>query len=278
MSEEIVRSDFASLKRTIRGLTLYNNCDTVIGSTIAEDGEWAEHELQLCDQFLRPGMVAIDVGAHIGTHAASYARAVAPGGLVFAFEPQRLPFQMLCANAMLNGLDNIFAERAYVGDEPQMREAPNVNPRTPLNHGNWGLHVEFDRGMLYSEVPEISLDDRQFHQVNLIKIDVEGHEPQVIRGALGTIKKHKPVVMFEMNSTDDVARIHEMLTPLGYELHWQFTPSRRKDNHYGNEVDPNYMDKTIIAMPAGSRIDQSEPYQLGDTLEAVVARMTASGK
>lgn len=273
MSEEIIRSDFASVKRTIRGLTLYNNCDAVIGAQIATEGEWAEFELQLCDQFLKPGMVCLDVGAHIGTHTTAFAKSVSPGGVVFAYEPQRIPFQMLCANAMLNGLDNIFARRCFVGANSTVHEVPNVNPRNAINHGNFGLHSDVARGLMYTDIQEIRLDDQLFHAVNLIKIDTEGNELNVIRGALGTIEKHAPVIMFEHNNDADTAAAHALLEPLGYLAYWSFTPSQRPDNFYGAKVETTYMDKTIVCVPQGSKMRNGELYRNGDTLDIVMKRM-----
>ncbi|TFG83046.1 MAG: FkbM family methyltransferase, partial [Chromatiales bacterium] len=48
-----------------------------------------------------------DIGANIGTHTLALARLVGQQGLVFAFEPQRIVFQTLCANMALNSLDNV---------------------------------------------------------------------------------------------------------------------------------------------------------------------------
>ena len=97
------------IKRCIHGLMLYNASDTFIGRSLDLYGEYSIGEFTFLEQVLHPGMVAIDVGANIGCLSVFMAQRVAPGGSVIAIEPQRFLFQMLCANAAINGLTNIHA-------------------------------------------------------------------------------------------------------------------------------------------------------------------------
>src|SRR6185503_20646218 len=108
---------YMAIARTQAGPLAYPRADLVIGRSLAMYGEWAEKEVRLLLGLLRPGDNAVDVGACIGTHAIRFAQRVGPEGAVYAFEPQRLVYQLLCANAALNQLPNLHAQHAAVGDE-----------------------------------------------------------------------------------------------------------------------------------------------------------------
>src|SRR3954465_1933985 len=95
---------FTVLTQTRHGQMLVNRHDVYIGRSLELYGEWSEGEIDLFRQVLRPGMVVADAGANIGTHTVARAQMVAPNGVVYAFEPQRIVFQTLAANVALNSL------------------------------------------------------------------------------------------------------------------------------------------------------------------------------
>ena len=92
------------VKRCGEGATIYNVNDEYIGRSLDTYGEISREEVDLYRQILQPSMTALEVGANIGVHTIPLARCVGPGGRVVAFEPQRIVFQMLCANVALNAL------------------------------------------------------------------------------------------------------------------------------------------------------------------------------
>ena len=90
--EELLATKHYQLVRARHGLFLANPNDVYIGRALLEYGEYCEHEVQLLAPLLSEGMVAVDAGANIGAVTVPLARAVGPGGLVYAFEPQPLTF------------------------------------------------------------------------------------------------------------------------------------------------------------------------------------------
>ena len=80
------------------GLMLYFNTDEYVGRSLQFCGEWAEIECEVFSQIVTPGMTVVEVGSNVGSHTLCLARLVGPRGVVYAFEPQRLLFQQLCAN------------------------------------------------------------------------------------------------------------------------------------------------------------------------------------
>ena len=132
-------NSFHRLKRCRHGHFLYNVNDLYIGKSLDLYGEFSELELHLLGQWIRPGDVVLDVGANVGTHCVFFARQVGPAGRVLAFEPQRLTFQMLCANIALNDLTNVDCRQAAVGRTPGEILVPYLDPLRQQNFGGLAL-------------------------------------------------------------------------------------------------------------------------------------------
>ena len=76
---------------------LFLPSDLYVGRSLELYGESSEFEGELFAQLCRPGQIVVEVGAHIGSHTIHLAKLVGPAGTVYAFEPQRIIFQIMCA-------------------------------------------------------------------------------------------------------------------------------------------------------------------------------------
>ena len=93
-----------------------------IGRRVADGREWDSHVRVAIEQVSRSGSVAIDVGAYIGIHTITMSRCF---NSVYAFEPQRGVYHLLCGNLALNGCTNVIARKLAFSDQPgSMRLAP----------------------------------------------------------------------------------------------------------------------------------------------------------
>src|SRR6266849_820213 len=115
------------LKRCREGAMLYNINDEYIGRSLDTYGEISRAEVELYRQIVHPSMTAVEVGANIGVHTIPLARLVGADGRVMAFEPQRIVFQMLCANIALNALPNVVTYQAAVGRDAGSVIVPPVD-------------------------------------------------------------------------------------------------------------------------------------------------------
>jgi FkbM family methyltransferase len=146
---------------------------------------------------LPPDGVFLDVGANVGIHTLAAARRLAPGrGAVLAFEPHPANYRALVRNVALNGYGQVTAENLGLSDA----HAVLTGASSP-DGGNWSLASE---GAYCFEVRLVPLDDYlQDHPVsgmNVVKIDVEGAEVQVLRGARRTFARFRPLIVFEVCS------------------------------------------------------------------------------
>lgn len=142
------------------------------------------------------GSDIIDIGANNGHFTIEFAHYVGDKGLVHSFEPQRIVFQQLCGNVFLNGLDNVHTYNVALGEyEGQIGvEYPNYFNPEYVNFGD--VHVGISE---YGETVKLNaLDNYEFKAVSIIKIDVQGFEPLVIKGATKTINKHRPYIFIEI--------------------------------------------------------------------------------
>ncbi|MDY7105241.1 MAG: FkbM family methyltransferase [Actinomycetota bacterium] len=153
-----------------------------------------------------PDGVLFDVGANIGLCAAAFA-SFAPNGSVEAFEPGDRAYGDLVATVELNGYDNVRCHHTAVGAEDGSSRllVPNWNASgafmagatsaSALHEGNGSVSVtEVGVRSLDSVVDELGID-----RLDVLKIDVEGHEDAVLAGAARTLERFRPVTVIEFN-------------------------------------------------------------------------------
>lgn len=192
-----------------------------IGRDIALNGRFERDDLAVLDDFLAPfrerfsSSTALDIGANIGNHSLVFANRFAA---VHSFEPNPRTFGVLSVNAQL--ALNITVHNLALGD------IRGVLPLKfdPLNVGEATLVAAEDATQ--SDRCDVSverLDDLAsgLGDVALIKIDVEGFEASVLRGALETLQRSRPIVVFEQNLgafVDGRSEAAELLQQAGYVL------------------------------------------------------------
>jgi len=158
-------------------------------------------ELEFIISVLRPGMTFLDVGANAGLYSIPAAKKV-QHGKVYAFEPSAWTYELLTKNARLNKVGNLEAARSAVGDYTgEATLQVNVPGKDGLN--TIGKLVHEDSEIAGTEkVPITTLDDflRQHavSPVDVMKVDVEGAELMVFRGAKGLLaKSDAPLILYE---------------------------------------------------------------------------------
>jgi FkbM family methyltransferase len=218
-----------ALKQCRHGLMLFLKRDTYVGQSLDNYGEWSESEVKLFSQFLKPGDVVAEIGSNIGAHTVPIAKLVGQKGLVLAFEPQPVIFQLLCANVALNGIFNVRTYHAAVGGAAGAITVPPVDYAVEGNFGGVSLG-NCDAG---EKVPLLKLDSLSLPALRLLKIDVEGMEAEVLSGAQQTIAKCRPILFVENERRTESAQLIELLDTFGYRM-WWYTPLLFNPKNYAN--------------------------------------------
>jgi len=175
-----------------------------------------DRDLSVARRLLRPGSTFVDCGANIGLWSLIASPLVGKTGRVFAFEPNPATSDKLAANVSANSLDNVTVVRAAVGARSGI--APF---RCESSHNISALCEQTTTETI--PVPVVTLDEYVGDQpVHAIKIDVEGYELDVLRGANRVIGRPGIWLCIEFNTiASKVSRlaeweVHRHLKRLGY--------------------------------------------------------------
>lgn len=165
--------------------------------------------------------VFIDVGANVGIHTLAIAHHVSQGGAVVAFEPHPVNHRLLLHNLEQNHLHHVVAENFGLAEA-----AATLTGTGRADGGNWSLA---SRGDYCFEVRLLRLDDylreHPLPRLDLMKLDVEGAELRVLRGARRTIERFRPLIVFEVCPSwlakmhTGVAELFAELVDHGYRIH-----------------------------------------------------------
>ncbi len=169
--------------------------DPWISGEILRTGGFEPLETAILTGLVGPGDVVVDVGANIGWHTLALARAVGPGGRVYAFEPASDTFALLQKNVEANGLENVVTLfHAAVSD----RSGNLKLHRSENNPGDHRVAADPAEMRDVETVRSVALDDvlAEVSGVALIKIDIQGHEPAAIRGMSRLLARSPRAVLF----------------------------------------------------------------------------------
>jgi FkbM family methyltransferase len=247
------------IQKSRYGVFLYNPRDAYIGKSLAEYGEFSKEESDLFTSILRPGDIALDVGANIGAHSIAMANAVGDKGLVYAFEPQRMCYYSLCANVAMNGLRQVICLQQAVSDKPGVMKIPELDFMKPGNFGGLEIYHEWNAPGT-CQVKVVTVDAMNLPSLRFMKVDVEGMETAVLDGARETIQKFRPILNLECDRQDQFPYLIAMLRQMNYVLYIHCPPLYSSENYFKNEINyfGNIVSKNIFCYPA----EQEPPVDL----------------
>ena len=250
---------FNRLKDCRHGRLLFNHHDMFVGRSLELYGEYSEAEFHLLSMVLKPGDLVVEVGANIGSLTVPLAKHVGNSGGVYAFEPQRLVFQTLCANLALNSLVNVWAYNLACGETAGSVLVPLMNPSVEHNCGELSV-ADQKTGDPTARIP---LDSFGIPKCNLLKVDVEGMELDVLRGARQLIARFQPVLYVENDRPQHSGELIGFIESLGYDMYWHKPPLFNVDNFMKNptNVFGTIVSLNMLCLPkaATSHIEGLEP-------------------
>lgn len=194
------------------------------------DGQEVNFALELLKcrrKYFGDGVVAIDGGANIGVHTLEWARHMHGWGRVLAFEAQEVVFYALAGNVALNNCLNARVKLAALGEQCGQLSVPEPDYLKPASFGSLELRQKAGNEFIgqtisyepatCNTVPMVSLDSLDLPRVDFIKLDVEGMEMEVLRGAQSVLNQHHPILLVEIIKSDR-AGIEAFLTLLDYRI------------------------------------------------------------
>jgi FkbM family methyltransferase len=202
-------------------LTFFED-DEFVGRSLALYGEYSEEECVVFQKCLRPGQTVVEVGANIGAHTVPIAKIVGETGRVLAFEPCAEIAKLLSANLEQNHvLSWCHVLVMAAGDTQRRVYVPRLGE---LGHKNFGrIEIPNETASLNS-TPMETIDSFDLDALHFLKIDAEGSELAIIRGARETIERHRPIIYCENDREEKSAALIAELIELRYRLYWHRPP------------------------------------------------------
>jgi len=184
-----------------------------------------EPELQeAVREFVKPGMIAYDVGGNIGYVTLMLAHTVGQGGWVFVFEPLPQNVERLRGNLILNRLES----RVTIVPKAVVEATKEVRFHCGPSHGTGRVEnavgKEFSLHSAAMTVQGVSLDEFVFREGNppphVVKMDIEGGEVLALPGMREILHQIRPLLLLELHGTQASQVAWQVLAQASYSLRW----------------------------------------------------------
>ena len=184
------------------------------------DGVFSGPEIKALEQFVFPHLkghaMALDIGANIGNHAASFSKYF---GKIFAFEINEVVFHILQSNTVGTNIIPVHVGLSDQAGEVSFAENFEIMGASRIEVGSSDAAQQMKVVPLDTFARENALTD-----VSFVKIDVEGHELQVLKGGAAFFQEQQPVLAFEAHfatNPSEGKRVQELLESYGYSHFWE---------------------------------------------------------
>lgn len=200
---------------------------SIVTSILVGQQDWFEDEMEFWRNYLKPNMTVIDVGANAGVYAFSAANKVG-AGLVLAIEPFSQCVRYLQETCKVNNLTNVRVIAAAASDRNGTVKL-GISSASELNQiitdsDSVQNSAQNSPNASFEEVEAITLDslcDREgLTNIDILKIDAEGHELQVLMGSENILSAHSPAIMYEniSGTQTNSLPVADFLQARGYKL------------------------------------------------------------
>jgi len=170
---------------------------------LREQEDWFEDEIKFVRRLIKPGQRVIDIGANYGVYTLTLAKLVGPTGQVWAFEPAASTARVLAGSIKINDFTNIKLIESAVSSTPGLAQL-SLNADSEINE-----LVRGEQPVAASEtVTCVTLDgcmeDHGWKDIDFMKIDAEGEEANILRGAEQLLRSESPLIQYEIKAGNDL--------------------------------------------------------------------------
>ena len=225
------------------GVFSFCHFDKYIGLSLREYGEFSEIELSLMSKFIMKDDVVFDIGSNIGAFTVPFAKKVGELGQVYAFEPQKVIYELLQDNVNKNKLKNVKIFNVGMGKKKEELELNEIDYSKVGNFG--GVSFKYDSSSFTKNIKNkkykvkiTNLNEfMEIEKCNFIKIDVELMELDILTGGKNFLKKFRPILWIE-NHQFYPNEINKFLLENDYNAYWAYSNMFNESNYFIN--DNNY--------------------------------------
>ncbi|MDC2965990.1 FkbM family methyltransferase [Alphaproteobacteria bacterium] len=225
------------------GVFSFCHFDEYIGLSLREYGEFSEIELSLMSKFIMKEDVVFDIGSNIGAFTVPFAKKVGELGQVYAFEPQKVIYDLLQDNVNKNKLKNVKIFNVGMGKKKEELELNEIDYSKVGNFG--GVSFKYDSSSFTKNIKNkkykvkiTNLNEfMEIEKCNFMKIDVELMELDILTGGKNFLKKFRPILWIE-NHEFYPNEINKFLLENDYNAYWVYSNMFNESNYFIN--DNNY--------------------------------------
>jgi FkbM family methyltransferase len=235
-------NDRSIVKKRIDGINYELDLREAIDYAMYLEGSREPDTSRALKMLCKPGHTVFDIGANVGSHALPMASFVGEEGKVYAFEPVPWALNRMKRNLALNNFNNLIVEAIALSDvneEVEMKfrasfkigSNSGVGKEGKIDESWWD---ECEQVKVRMETLDSYVASHHISRIDLIKLDVDGFEGKVIRGARETLKRFGPKIIMEVAPAwtemrgDQIKDILQELKQLGYGFYREtdFEPIR----------------------------------------------------
>lgn len=176
-------------------------------------GMWEQHLKEYFDLYAKDKNI-VEIGSSAGYHTV-YLSSIAKH--VYSFEPQETTYKALLTNLEMNNCKNVTTHNFALYSKNCKMKTSWVVPYTSENHSATSVPLVVNED---GNIETKTLDSLNLSYIDFIKIDAQGSDLNILKGGIETIKKNKPVLLFEheRDMTDPYSDYEKFIEEIGYDM------------------------------------------------------------
>lgn len=221
------------VRKKIDGINFELDLREVIDYSMYFEGTREPETSRALKILCKRGQVVFDIGANVGSHSLPIASYVGEEGKVYAFEPVPWAMNRMKRNLELNSFKNLVLEAIALSDvneevEMKFRASFKIGSKSGIGQDGKiddGWWSECEQVKVHMETLDSYVLNHHISHIDLIKLDVDGFEGKVIRGALDTLKRFQPILIMEVAPAwtemrgDNMKDVLQGIEQLGYKFY-----------------------------------------------------------
>jgi methyltransferase, FkbM family len=217
-SKEVTGIDM--LAETKHGIKCLVNTKDLIGWSVFFFGEYEKTTNAILEKYVKEGDYVVEAGANIGTETLLLSKYVGAKGKVYAFEPSPYVYERLSCNTLMNTVNENVVTSSLALGEADTEITFYIFPKVYHNSGLSGKGVDW-KDAFPIQVQQMTLDSwveaNNIDKINFLKMDVQGAEPDILRGGTKSIDRFKPTVFMEAHEHLDF--LFDFFNSRGYKIY-----------------------------------------------------------
>ena len=182
---------------------------------------WEKYSMRVWAGLSRNSAVIFDIGANTGVYS-MVAKATNKNAAIHAFEPFEAIYKKLVHNAAINGFDiqnNCTAISNYTGDAVIYTADKNFAYSVTVNQNLWVKDSEPIKIDIKTSTLKDYIEQQNIHSIDLMKIDVETHEPEVMEGFAEYFLRFKPILLIEILNEEIARKLNPYFDPAVFDFY-----------------------------------------------------------